>query len=59
MPFKDISIFKSVGHFVQQSGTILAISVVNIAANIRGLSQKVVDFCYNTRLCIRNSMKFV
>ena len=26
---------------------------------IRGLSQKVVDFCYNMRLCFRNSMKFV
>ena len=24
---------------------------------VRGLSQKVVDFCYNTRLCVRNSMK--
>ena len=27
--------------------------------DVRGLSQKVVDFRYNTRLCIRNSMKFV
>ena len=27
--------------------------------DVRGLSQKVVDFYYNTRLCIRNSMKFV
>ena len=27
--------------------------------NIRGLSQKVVDFCYNARLCVRNSMKYV
>ena len=27
--------------------------------DIRGLSQKVVDFCYNTRLCIRNSLKCV
>ena len=26
---------------------------------IRDLSQKVVDFCYNTRLCIRNSPKCV
>ena len=26
---------------------------------IRGLSQKVVDFRYNTRLCIRNSLKCV
>ena len=26
---------------------------------IEGLSKKVVDFCYNTRLCIRNSLKFV
>ena len=25
---------------------------------IRGLSQKVVDFCYNTRLSFRNSMNF-
>ena len=35
--FKDISIFKSVGHFVQRSGTILAILVVNITANICGI----------------------
>ena len=28
-------------------------------AYARGLSQKVVDFCFNTRLCIRNSMKFI
>ena len=27
--------------------------------NISGLSQKVVDVCYNTRICIRNSMKLV
>ena len=27
--------------------------------DILGLSQKVVDFCYNTRLCIRNSMNIV
>ena len=26
---------------------------------IQGLSQKVVDICYNTSLCIKNSMKFV
>ena len=26
---------------------------------VRGLSHKVVDFCYNTRLCVMNSMKFV
>ena len=26
---------------------------------IRGLSQKYIDFCYNTRLCIRNSQKCV
>ena len=26
---------------------------------IRGLSQKVVDFSYDTRLCIRNSLKCV
>ena len=30
-----------------------------LPAKVRGLSQKVVDFCYNTRLCIRNSMKCV
>ena len=27
--------------------------------NVRGLSQKVVDLCYNTRLCIRNFLKCV
>ena len=27
--------------------------------HVRGLSQKVVDFCYNTRLCIGNSLKYV
>ena len=30
----------------------------NTDVNLRGLSQKGVDFCYNTRLCIRKSLKF-
>ena len=30
-----------------------------VTLQLRGLSQKVVDFCYNTRLCDRNSMKSV
>ena len=32
---------------------------VNSSSILRGLSQKVVDFCYNTRLCTRNSLKCV
>ena len=35
------------------------ISSCAVDTDVRGLSQKVVDFCYNTRLCVRNSMKFV
>ena len=32
---------------------------MHTSVNVRGLSQKVVDFCYNKRLCVRNSMKIV
>ena len=34
-------------------------NIIFLISHIRGLSQKVADFCYKTRLCIRNSIQFV